>query len=179
MGVRLVSVLHSCSYAELRGETMLGHVCAALVSEMAAQVGPFDPYNLLNACSADSLKHGANRARAARVLAASANSAITSLRRPVTPGDGDGGVGSSCLGDVMSEWLLLPQTLEAIGSAEPVAHRRRSPPAHHSVDAQARHRTRTSSIWTTATASTTRLTATLSAMSTRRRHDFIASVGIC
>ncbi len=134
MGVRLVSVLHSCSYAELRGETMLGHVCAALVSEMAAQVGPFDPYNLLNACSADSLKHGANRARAARVLAASAHSAITSLRRPVTPGDGDGGVGSSCLGDVMSEWLLLPQTLEAIGSAEPLAHRRRSPPAPHSVD---------------------------------------------
>merc|ERR1719428_2113080 len=34
---------------------------------------------------------------------------------PISPGDGDGGVSSPCLGDSMSTWLLKPETIAAAG----------------------------------------------------------------
>lgn len=73
---------------------------------MQDEVGSFFVYNLLNACGGGMTKHGANRATAARMKGTS---------NPITPGDGDGGVGSPCLGDSMSTWVLKPDTIAAIG----------------------------------------------------------------
>eukprot|EP00931_Biecheleriopsis_adriatica_P063757 TRINITY_DN38675_c0_g1_i1.p1 TRINITY_DN38675_c0_g1~~TRINITY_DN38675_c0_g1_i1.p1 ORF type:complete len:368 (+),score=83.25 TRINITY_DN38675_c0_g1_i1:99-1106(+) len=112
-------IRRTCTEEELRGKTMpLSVSCKALMKEMSEEVGIFDPYNVFNACppgaSSDALgKHGANRAARSRAAAARFGS---SGQDKVSPGDGDGGVGSPCLGDSISEWLMKPETLSAIGA---------------------------------------------------------------
>ncbi|CAE8706644.1 unnamed protein product [Polarella glacialis] len=109
MSTELYNNIHStCTMAELRGQEMpLSQRCQELVDQVDAEVGSFDAYNVLNACPpAESLdllgKHGTNAA--ARVRAAA-----HSLSAGITPG-------SPCLGNSISEWLLRPETLAAIGA---------------------------------------------------------------
>jgi len=93
-----------CTEDELRGNIMPPNdTCQEQIDKMQAEVGPFFAYNLLDACGDGVTKHGANLAMAAR------------MRGPVTPGDGDGGVGSPCLGNAMAAWLSKPETIAALG----------------------------------------------------------------
>lgn len=116
------SIRSSCSESELRGRTLpMSEKCHEQVQGMNAEVGVFYAYNVLNACLPGTStfksklnRHGANQASRARAVLGHTMMNIHQL--PVTPGDGDGGLGSPCLGDSMSEWFLKPQTLTAIGA---------------------------------------------------------------
>jgi len=102
------SIKSECTEDELRGNVMPPkEACQEQVDKMQDEVGIFFVYNLLNACGNQGMtKHGANRAMAARMKGPAV---------PISPGDGDGGVGSVCLGDSMSTWLLRPETIQALG----------------------------------------------------------------
>eukprot|EP00933_Yihiella_yeosuensis_P045711 TRINITY_DN41118_c0_g1_i1.p1 TRINITY_DN41118_c0_g1~~TRINITY_DN41118_c0_g1_i1.p1 ORF type:complete len:572 (+),score=121.82 TRINITY_DN41118_c0_g1_i1:46-1761(+) len=115
------NIVSTCTKNELRGVTMpMSERCNVLIKQIPEEVGVFDAYNVLNACPADGdattvlSKHGANRAAQAR--AAEHHMAAMQRKAAISPGDGDGGVGSPCLGDSINTWLMHPDTLKAIGS---------------------------------------------------------------
>lgn len=114
-------IVATCSDDEMEGKSLpLSPPCANLIETMSEEVGYFYPYNLLQACpvpKADGRHvdgHGANMALRARKLQRA--TAMATAAPAVSPGAGDGGVGSPCLGDAMPEWLLLPATLKALGA---------------------------------------------------------------
>ena len=117
-------ILNACTDAELDGEDLpLSVECAAAVARMSEEVGSFYPYQLLQACPSPKAvgaahvdRHGANMALRVRKLQRTTAGARAAHAARVSPGDGDGGVGSPCLADAMPDWLLLEKTLAAIGA---------------------------------------------------------------
>eukprot|EP00746_Dinoflagellata_sp_MGD_P013664 gnl/MRDRNA2_/MRDRNA2_129623_c0_seq1.p1 gnl/MRDRNA2_/MRDRNA2_129623_c0~~gnl/MRDRNA2_/MRDRNA2_129623_c0_seq1.p1 ORF type:complete len:616 (-),score=110.34 gnl/MRDRNA2_/MRDRNA2_129623_c0_seq1:62-1909(-) len=105
MSTRLYNrIKFMCTEDELRGNVIPPkETCQTEVDKMQAEVGSFFAYNLLDACGSGMTKHGVNLAMSAR------------MRGPVSPGDGDGGDGSACLGSSMSLWLSKPETVAALG----------------------------------------------------------------
>ena len=114
------SLMATCSEGEQRGSAPIQQPCLDLLAEMQRQVGYFYPYNLYDACArwmpnatlghADRHrfhgdKHGMHAALRRRRTA----------RAAASPGDGDGGVGSPCLGNALADWFLQNETLAALG----------------------------------------------------------------
>lgn len=112
------AIKEGCSEQELRGTKPMSLLCSNLIDEMTAEVGYHYAYNLYNVCPTGPAaanksntkrttdKHGINRAlKARRMIAAQ-----------VTGKQQYSGLSSPCLGNVLNEWLLLPETLSAIGA---------------------------------------------------------------
>jgi len=106
----------ACTDMMMHGTKPMSKSCSALIDQMADEVGYWFPYNLYNDCPSSAMsatapkktdKHGMNAAlrtrRAAMVQLAQAHQQDSELNSP-------------CLGNAMNEWLLLPQTLTAIGA---------------------------------------------------------------
>ena len=138
-------VAAGCSREELEGEVAMGATCAPLIAQMAEEVGEFFPYNLYNACPAGDMrrrlgqgngkqararrrpftgKHGIHRALHARRTALARHPALAAAApsgNGISPGDGDSGLGSPCLGHAMSDWLAMAETKAAIGAPADIA----------------------------------------------------------
>jgi len=110
-------ILAGCQLEELTGDMELGDRCKGLIAQMSEEVGGWFAYNLYNECPSGAMsamppkdKHGANQALRAR------RAMLAHLAGRMSPKVHSSGISSACLGNAMNEWLLLPQTLKAIGA---------------------------------------------------------------
>jgi len=117
------AIRSNCSEQMLRTASTaeLSESCRGLIEQMAEEVGGWFPYDLENDCvSLESTNaqdhHGINRALRHR------RAVFKRIRDGISPqiptGPGHAGGGKACSGNAMAEWLMLNQTLEAIGAPQ-------------------------------------------------------------
>ena len=123
-----------CTDDDLKGKNApapLSPSCLVLVEEMSKQIGWFYAYNLYEACPEE--LSGAPASNTASTATSTAASSTVSARRRMlgggagrprelapsplvpSPGDGDTGLGTPCLGSAMSDYFALNSTKAGLG----------------------------------------------------------------
>eukprot|EP01059_Diplonema_ambulator_P011695 TRINITY_DN2173_c0_g1_i3.p1 TRINITY_DN2173_c0_g1~~TRINITY_DN2173_c0_g1_i3.p1 ORF type:complete len:518 (+),score=176.46 TRINITY_DN2173_c0_g1_i3:958-2511(+) len=99
------NIRKTCTDEELHTPN-LSPACQKLIDQMSDEIGGFYVYNLYNNCPQNLLKHGMNNALKTR----------KSVLRAVAYPGAQGMTTGVCPGNAMPDWLLLNDTLNALGA---------------------------------------------------------------